>query len=324
MNEPKHPERPSSPDAVDSLASWIAHAAPSLSELSSEQLESIAQIVIKQRLARDLEHRAVLAGISITEEIDMFIRQAGRSDSSFTRKAYEHSLRRLREYAEKKNLPLLFLTPKDADNYIYALKEEGRAPSSILLDVSAASSFFSFLERRYDGVVNPFRGTKARPARRTVGRGVYPGDEEVTVLFNALPPRGRAILSWLAFRGLRIGALPPLFIQGERFTTVSKGKEFSGTVPPICRQTMEEASLNPYHPFARFSPPKLADQIRYFSKQLMEKNLIAAMYSAHDFRHYFAMKEYRKDFDLYRLSRLLAHDSIKTTEIYLKGIGEID
>ena len=45
-----------------------------------------------------------------------------------------------------------------------------------------------------------------------------------------------------------------------------------------------------------------------------------AAYSAHDFRHYFAVSEYLKDKDIYKLSKLLDHSNISVTEGYLKGL----
>jgi len=41
-------------------------------------------------------------------------------------------------------------------------------------------------------------------------------------------------------------------------------------------------------------------------------------------RHFFAVTEYKKDFDIHRVSKLLNHASIQVTEHYLKSIGEID
>lgn len=43
--------------------------------------------------------------------------------------------------------------------------------------------------------------------------------------------------------------------------------------------------------------------------------------SPHTFRHYFAVSYIRNGGDLYRLSRILGHTSVKTTEIYLRSMG---
>jgi site-specific recombinase XerD len=46
--------------------------------------------------------------------------------------------------------------------------------------------------------------------------------------------------------------------------------------------------------------------------------------SAHTFRHTFAVEYLTKTGDIYRLSRVLGHGSVKTTEIYLKAIKATD
>jgi site-specific recombinase XerD len=41
----------------------------------------------------------------------------------------------------------------------------------------------------------------------------------------------------------------------------------------------------------------------------------------HTFRHYFAVTFIRAGGDLYRLSRILGHTSIATTQVYLRSMG---
>jgi integrase/recombinase XerD len=54
--------------------------------------------------------------------------------------------------------------------------------------------------------------------------------------------------------------------------------------------------------------------------RLQKEGKINAAYSAHDFRHYFAVSEYQKDKDIYKLSKLLDHTNISITETYLKSL----
>jgi integrase len=67
-----------------------------------------------------------------------------------------------------------------------------------------------------------------------------------------------------------------------------------------------------------------ADAIRKRTPKLAEAGTISAAYSAHDFRHLYAVTEYRKDLDIYRVSKLLGHASTQVTEDYLRGLGEVD
>ena len=54
--------------------------------------------------------------------------------------------------------------------------------------------------------------------------------------------------------------------------------------------------------------------------RLHREGKINAAYSAHDFRHYFAVSEYEKDKDIYKLSKLLDHSGISVTENYLRSL----
>jgi len=84
------------------------------------------------------------------------------------------------------------------------------------------------------------------------------------------------------------------------------------------------ASLPIARPFAGTSETKLADAIRKKTAMLKVEGKLAAAYSAHDLRHLYAVTEYRKDRDIYRVSKLLGHASIQVTETYLRGLGEVD
>jgi integrase/recombinase XerD len=46
-----------------------------------------------------------------------------------------------------------------------------------------------------------------------------------------------------------------------------------------------------------------------------------ARLSPHTFRHYFAVTFLRKGGDIYSLSRILGHTSVKVTEVYLRSMG---
>jgi integrase len=311
--------------AVEDLARRIAREAPNLSDLSPEALEKLAHAVLGQRLARDLDRKADLAGIDYTAERDTFLETAGRAKSPYTRKAYAAALSRLEDFAGRRGVAVLGLKARDADDFAYGLAAEGRAPASVRLDLAAASSFYTFLERRSDGrVMNPFRGSKARPAAKARRASAYPAKKEASAILAALEPADRAAASVMLFRGLRVGALPSLTLRAGRFTARSKGKDISGELPEEALAAIRAAGLDARAPFALTTGTKLADAIRRKTKKLAEGGKIAAPYSAHDFRHFYAVKEYRKDRDIYRVSKLLGHASILITERYLKGLGEVD
>jgi len=312
------------PVVVDELAQRIAREIPSLHDLAPEQLEALARVLVGQRLVRELDRKVDLAGIDYQAEKATFLEQAGRVKSPNTRRAYSSALGRLDSFAARRGIAVLAMKAKDADDFAYALAAETRAPASVRRDIAAASSFFAFIERRYEAIRNPFRGTKARPEGRAKKEAAYPSFEEAALILEDLPPEARAAAAVMLFRGLRVGALPSLTIRGDRFTARSKGKDISGVLPSEAFAAICDASLDVRRPFTESSETKLADAIRKRTSKLAEFGTINAAYSAHDFRHLYAVTEYRKDRDIYRVSKLLGHASIQVTETYLRGLGEVD
>ena len=111
-------------------------------------------------------------------------REAFLSDarSNHTREAYARALEHLGTWLELHAVPAANLTPRLADDFIRDLRAmSGRDADSTPLVVSACSSFFSFLERRFDEIRNPFRGSRARPAS-TWTEAVIPSAAEMETL----------------------------------------------------------------------------------------------------------------------------------------------
>jgi hypothetical protein len=157
------------------------------------------------------------------------------------------------------------------------------APASVWRDIAAASSFFSFLERRYEAIHNPFRGTKAWPAGRARKDAAYPSQEEATIILYVLPPEARAAAAVMLFRGLHVGALPSLTIWDGQFKARSKGKDIAGRLPAEALAAIRDAGLDNHHPFEETTETKLADAIRKRTAKLAREGDIAAAYSAQYF-----------------------------------------
>jgi site-specific recombinase XerD len=322
--EPRSASAPVGGAAVDELARRLATEAPELADLQPDQLEAVARMVLGQRLARDLDHKVDVAGIDYEAEKATFLETAGKSRSKHTKAAYGFAVGRLEAFSERRGIAVLAMMAKDADDFAYSLSAAGRAPASVRLDLAACSSFFTFLERRAAAIRNPFRGTKARPAKNAVRAFAFPDAEELERILEALNPLVCAAAVIMAKRGLRAGALPSLTIRAGRFTAQSKGKDISGTLPVEAFEAIQAAGLDDRAPFVGTSATKLEDAIRKTCLKLAAEGKIKAAYSAHDLRHFYAVREYRKDRDLHRVSKLLGHASIQVTESYLKGLGEVD
>lgn len=304
---------------IHELASTLARQSPELSDLSPRQLEAVAKAVVVDNLKNDLARRVELARIEYPAERRIFLKTAGRTRSTHTRKAYTAALDRLEAWTSTRGLAVLEMKPRDADDWAYAMSAEGRAPASVRRDLAAASSFFTWIERRHDSIRNPFRGSRARPENRPRKSVAVPPAEELAAILEALPPRIRAAAVVMATRGLRVGALPGLSIRGGRFITRSKGKDLAGELPAGALRAIKGLGSKP---FADLSTDQISDSFRYATGKLFKAGALAARYSVHDLRHYFALNEYRAAPDLYRLRNLLGHASVQVTEHYLRGLGE--
>jgi len=275
----------------------------------------------RNRRAEIVTRKMDIAGIDYITERDTFINNAGRSGSKHTRRSYSSALERLETYADRAHISPLELTPQRADDFIYSIKGTAAA-GSIRRDIAACSSFFTFLERRHEVIKNPFRGTKARPMDSASKVLLVPKSEEVKKIIVALPDNFAAAVCIMAFRGLRIGALPGLEITGDRFKTKSKGKIISGDLHSKVLKAIKATDFpDKRKPFSNYKPEALARRIEYYIRKIYNAGEIDNAYSCHDFRHFFATTEYKKDHDIKRLQGLLFHSGIQITDRYLRSLN---
>jgi integrase len=308
--------------AIAEMVLRITQEAPSLASLNTEQLDQIARIVIAQRLTVEL-NTAVDAEVDWAKERDTFLDD---TKSVHTRRAYASALTRLENWANREGVDPSTLTPAHADNFIRALKAEGRAPASTRRDIAAVSAFYRFMERYHAAIKNPFKGTRIRPANENSKEAVIPSVAEYKTIAAALPPIERAIVTTIALRGLRAGALPTLTKKGERYIGTSKGRKLSEgevdgvTLPPKAVEAIAAAGLDVKKPFDWITANAIERRINYQIGKLYKAGTIKAAYSCHDFRHLFAKNEYEKDKDILRVSRLLNHTNLAATQTYLRTI----
>lgn len=301
---------------VSSLVSFLVRQTPSLESLGQEELKQVAKAMVLDSLKDDLKNRVEIGKIDYHEKKALFLSRALRR-SERTSKAYESALNMLEAWAERKGVHVLEMKATDADVFIDAL--EGSS-STIRLRIAASSSFFTFLDRETEGRIrNPFRGTKSRPKKKTKEPEV-PTLLEIEAIKGAVSPAIQAAIVVMVEHGLRVGALRSLSIRAGRYSGISKGKDFSGTISDAALEAIKSAHLETKRPFAGLSEDSVRNAFKYSSGKLAKAGKIKAAYSVHDLRHFFAIGEYRKDKDIYRLKTLLGHASIQVTEIYLKGI----
>ena len=319
------PDDPSvSKTRTKELLAKAALAKPALENLNPSELAHVVGSALFDGLKDDARQQLWARRIDRDKEAQDFLDQAGRVGSIETRRTYEGCLHTFAAWCIQKDLDPLLLSPSLADAFAKDLTTKGKAPATVRKIISGVSAFYSFLERRFDEIKNPFRGTQARPKDTAAKPAVIPSTQEVEVILcGALPPLETAAAAVLALRGLRVGALPSLTIRGGKFQARSKGRDVAGIMPPEVLAYVEAAALVPSRPFGGWTGARLSMRLYWAFKGLFVAGKLAAQYSAHDLRHYFAVTEYRKNRDLYQLQDLLAHSSPATTERYLRGLGEL-
>jgi site-specific recombinase XerD len=305
---------------ITGIITYLARNAPQLADLSQKEIEIIAKEVMGRRLVKEMDTAVTIAGVDYGQEKKTFLDNV---NSPHTQTAYAAALGRLESWTEREGISPLSLSYKQADDFIYFLKSESRAAASIRRDIAAVSAFMSWIERRYDGIKNTFRGTKSRPRQKAKKTADVPTAPEVEKIIQVSKPLIAAAISVMAFRGLRAGALPSLAMWGGRFTATSKGKDISGELPPRALKAIEAAGLSLKAPFAGQTVNSIEKAVRYLTEKLYKSGAIEAAYSCHDFRHFYAVTEYQKDKDIHRVKDLLHHSSIEITDNYLRSLGAL-
>lgn len=309
-------------DIKDMAAVLAAYPAPD--KWTKEQKAQAVRFAALLDTAQKMIAAASLAGIDYGTEKETFLNNAGKTNSAHTRTGYAAALGKLEAWAARQGINIMELSPARADDFIYSLKASGAAPATVRLAAAACSSFFTWMERRHAVIKNPFRGTRARPGKQAVKKTGIPAAGEVKKIIDALSPREAAAAAVMAYRGLRAGALPGLSITGKKFSSHSKGKDISGTMPPEALAKIKAAALPLRGPFAGMLPNTLEKRMARAIEKMYKTGRVQARYSAHDLRHFYAVTEYRKSKDIHRVCHLLGHASIQVTETYLKGLGEAD
>jgi len=302
----------------------ILAAYPAPEKWTSEMKSQAVQFAALLDTAQKMISTASVAGIDWQAEKDNFLND---TRSAHTRRAYASALGKLEEWTSRKGINPLELNTAGADNFIRFLKEgKPMASASIRRDIAAVSAFYTFLERYHDTIKNPVRGTRIRPPKENKKETIIPTAADYAVIIDTLPPIERAIVSCLAMRGLRAGALPTLELKAGKYHGKSKGKALKEnntdgiTLPPAALDAIKAANLDSKKPFAAFSASAIERRINRRIGEIYRDGKVQASYSAHDFRHYFAVNEYQKTKDIYRVSMLLGHANIAITQTYLKSL----
>lgn len=318
------------PEFTLDLVKNLAFSVPDLGELSPTQAEAVAKAVLGDFLKEKMKAAVLSARIDITREIGLFLADQ-RSDH--TRRAYRSALGIFQDWLTTYGLHPAELSAAQADDFIRDQRALGKDADTVRLRVSSISSFYSFMERRYSEVRNPFRGTRARPAS-TWSTAVIPSPNEIYLMIESADPKTKVAIAILSETGLRVGALAELRIKADgTYSSFSKGSRVAGFEPLSAetRKVIQDAGLSASRPFnpedhhchsgrartASLVTSAISARITSLTRALSKRGVIASAYSPHDLRHAFA--EAHAAEGMIWLRDRLGHASTAVTERYLRN-----
>lgn len=345
---------PSNFPITEANAVDILNSKPDFNSLSESDRAQILKIAAVDDYKNELQHKARIAKLNYSDLKATFLANA---KSAHTREAYILALSRLEMYLGLLGKSFAEISTLEADKFIQShflskplnkgalnMTAADRASASIRRDASCIGAFYSFVQRISNNeFANPFRGTRAKPALQPVKELCVPTKEEVSAILASkdVPKELRAAIAIMAYRGIRVGGLPGLNIDyaNQSFTTISKQKTYNGHLTE-CDTVGSTPVLKYFNvfegkkkPFNGMTSPQIKMKVSYWMKKLHQKGIISICYSCHDFRHHFAVAQYRGDYadanrggnkgDIYKLQKMLNHSSISITETYLKSLNLI-
>ncbi|MCZ9977241.1 site-specific integrase [Brachyspira hyodysenteriae] len=275
-----------------------------------------------------MKEEQLIKQIDYETEKEKFFKQCSKTKSNHTKRQYRNGLNKLEEYClrrstcgEMNNKNILFIKAREADDFITEVNSSELSNLSVRALVSSCSSFFSFLERRYPFMKNPFRGTKTRPPVKNKKRLEVPTKKEIELIIKDISdPLIKVAIIFIMECGVRVGALPKLEIRNNKYYSYSKGKEISWKVTEKVIKLLKQNNISFNCPFKNKSSEVIRNIFYRSSKRLYNQGKIKAAYSIHDIRHYFAVTLYKQTKDIELIRQALNHSSIAITGIYLKSL----
>ena len=228
------------------------------------------------------------------------------------------------------------ITPKMIDDFVQEQSQQGKQGKTINRRLSSLSSFFAFLidEAEDDRWSNPVRWKRhAVKEGRHLPRDV--SDETVRRLFEVIDDdRDRAIFTLMVSAGLRVGEVVALKVNEieaiqttllSRLQVCGKGdKERTVwlTSEPMLRVQQwltqrPESDTQALFVNRRDGGALSVAGVQYCLKQYCTQAQVQV--SCHQLRHTFARRLAEQNMPLESLAKLLGHQSLKTTQLYIDG-----
>ena len=232
-----------------------------------------------------------------------------------------------------------------------AILSEKYSANTVRLTLAACSSFYSYLEneryiehspfvhikypkREYKKAIRPDNGKQvpvmSEREYQTILEAIekksnMPGDAIYVKRAREGARRLLPIVHFLGAYGSRVSDVLTVRMEGEdRFSFREKsGKIRQKQLKPVSADILARCNMLRREPFKVIAKVTIQGAIRRVTEDLASRGLVRSAYSAHDFRHFFAVSLYRDTEDIYAVKEELGHATIGVTEEYLAGLGAI-
>ena len=249
---------------------------------------------------------------------------------------YRDKYKRSRDNTSVKHLLPVFgsltldrITSEKVENYILDRAEYGAAPATIYQEFSIGRRLFNIARRRWKLTTqNPFADltfSELLTIDNKRSRYLHP-DEEIILLQNATPSYLRDIIVFALHTGCRRGEILSArwkenvnFQQRFVRVPISKlrpGEETKYKVIPMTDtlyQMLQRLSRVP-HISGLIFPYKMTAVKDAFERAVRKSGI--KDFRFHDLRHTFSTRLVQEGVDLYRVSKMLGHRTLKMTERY--------
>ena len=287
------------------------------SKLNDDDKKVIYKELLKDKAIKDLKEKILIADNDIQDLINKFI---DTFKSLNTKKVYRMYLHNFIDYCNDNNINPLLIKVIEIDlysSYLFTNNCNHTARNHI----ATVSSFFNKLVKWNILEKSPCIDIK-RPSNINKKDKKIPSDSELELILNYFKEKNKLDLYYSILftsqEGFRVGLLDNFKINDlYSYSGVSKNKQITGV--------FENIDSNEINKFIKlkinFNSSSLKVLINRHLKKLADYGLIKNIYSYHDFRHYYSINAYKKDKDIYKLSKKLNHSNINTTTIYLQGLN---
>jgi site-specific recombinase XerC len=314
--------------------------------------ENYAEKVTAQAvISRDIDRAKIAIGQSLLDfdtVLEKWLKVCSRTDSDETRRSYKRIVTDFNTFMVSNSVAsnnALFATRTDANNYLLYLKNKGKSAKSIVKAMRALSSFFYHLltSMPNDFAYNPFIKMQL-PRLCNVKPLDVPCDSDLLLTKQAIMKNFESkstkhsckkngilyclIIDLIDRYGFREAAFENMFIYRDRkFKCLTKGKWFQGQFKQadfdliLAYEGIKKSSIHAcgVQVFTCYKARNFRELLKRINKRLYESDSITCLYSPHDIRHKFSIADYTKHKSMEGLRRKLGHESIATTQGYLRG-----